>query len=89
MKYIDSEKLIAEIEMRKKQDITFRERNILVDIETCIASLQQEQPEVDLEREIIKYKVPFSDDREYLNEQTLDAIARHFYELGLNARGNE
>ena len=50
---------------------------------------QQEQPEVDLEREIIKYKVPFSDDREYLNEQTLDAIARHFYELGLNARKEE
>ena len=50
---------------------------------------QQEQPEVDLEREIIKYKVPFSDDREYLNEQTIDAIARHFYELGLNARKEE
>lgn len=51
--------------------------------------VQQEQPEVDLEREIIKYKVPFSDDREYLNEQTLDAIARHFYELGRNARKEE
>lgn len=35
-RYIDADKLIAEIEMRKEQDITFRERNILVDIETCL-----------------------------------------------------
>ena len=48
--------------------------------------LQQEQQKVDLEREIIKYKVPFINENEYLNETTLDAIARHFYELGLNAR---
>ena len=51
--------------------------------------LQQEQPEVDLDREIIKYKVPFTGDRECLHETTLDAIARHFYELGLNARKKE
>jgi hypothetical protein len=44
MKYIDSEKLLAEIERRKKQDTTMRERSILIDIETAIASLQQEQP---------------------------------------------
>ena len=43
MKYIDAEKLIAEIERRKKQDVSFRERSILIDIETAIASLQQEQ----------------------------------------------
>lgn len=36
-------KLIAEIERRKKQDVTFRERSILIDIETAITSLQQEQ----------------------------------------------
>lgn len=55
IKYIDADKLIAEIERRKEQPgITFRERNILVDIETSIAllradmiisSLQQEQPD--------------------------------------------
>ena len=56
------------------------------DILALIESLQQEQPEVDLEREIIKYKVPFTDERECLNETTLDAIARHFYDLGLNAK---
>ena len=53
------------------------------DIQEFIASLHQEQPEVDLDldREIIKYKVPFTDESEYLNETTLDAIARHFYGL--------
>lgn len=44
-KYIDAEKLIAEIERRKKQDVTFRERSILIDIETAITSLQHEQPD--------------------------------------------
>ena len=48
--------------------------------------VKQEQPEADLDREIIRYKIPFADDREYLNETTLDAIARHFFELGLKAR---
>ena len=43
-KYIDAEKLLSEIERRKKQDTTIRERSILIDIETAIASLQQEQP---------------------------------------------
>lgn len=52
-----------------------------------IESMEKEQ-EVNLEKEIIRYKVPFSDDREYLNETTLDAIAHHFYELGLNAKDN-
>ena len=45
MKYIDAEKLIAEIERRKKQDVTFRERSLLIDMENAINSLQQEQPD--------------------------------------------
>lgn len=44
MKLIDADKLKADIERRKKQDVTFRERNILIDIEMAIISLQQEQP---------------------------------------------
>ena len=84
--------------MEKCADIAADERNEEVaeyyrgkevaydETSSLIASLQQEQPEVDLEREIIRYKVPFSDDREYLNEQTLDAIARHFWNKGYNAR---
>ncbi len=41
MKYIDAEKLLAEIQRRKKQDITIRERSILIDIETAIDSIQR------------------------------------------------
>ena len=93
-KYINADKLKAEIERLKDEytDIaidshygTVNANHVVADLEqllSVITSLQQEQPEVDLEREIIKYKVPFSDEREYLNETTLDAIARHFYELG-------
>ena len=36
-----------------------------------------------LEREIVRYKVPFQDDDENLDERTLDAIARHFYNVAL------
>lgn len=103
MKYIDSEKLTAEIERRREKcaDIAADERNEEVaeyyrgkevaydETSTLVTSLQREQPGGDLDREIIKYKVPFADEREYLNETTLDTIARHFYELGLNARKEE
>ena len=63
--------------------------SILDSIDDIIDSLQQGQPDVELDKEIIRYKVPFSDDKEYLNETTLDSIARHFAEWGaihLNAR---
>lgn len=42
--YIPADKLLAEIQRRKQQDITIRERYVLVDIETAIVSLQQEKP---------------------------------------------
>ena len=90
-KYVDADKLIALIDT-KLEDLglsgsVWVGRSVLQDLKNdIITSLQQKQPEVDLEREIIKYKVPFSDDREYLNEQTLDAIARHFYDIGFNAK---
>ena len=86
MKYIDAEKLIAEIERRKKQDVTFRERSILIDIETAITSLQQEQPEVDLEKEITNYYQRIKGNS---LEDAFCTIARHFYELGLNARNED
>ena len=99
MKYIDAEKLKELIDEKWKE---LADKNVKVgggkwdaEISTYLSvlrlidSLHQEQPEADLDREIIKYKVPFADDREYLNETTLDAIARHFAEWGaihLNAR---
>ena len=85
-KYIDAEKLKAEIEKWSDGKLTL---SLLIEIKELITSLQQEQSEVDLDREIIKYKVPFTDESEYLNETTLDAIARHFAEWGaihLNTR---
>ena len=104
MKYIDADKLKsiikAQIKERKEwmKDINKSDRQdqLWSDLNgedsailSIITSLQQEQPEVELDREIIKYKVPFTDEREYLNETTLDAIARHFYKLGCKAKKYE
>lgn len=52
-KYIDAEKLIAEVERRinETEELGELERyNELIMLETFITSLQQEQPEVDLEK---------------------------------------
>ena len=132
MKYIPVDTLIAEIERRKKQDVTFRERSILIDIETAITSLQQEQPsrdydeaylneciakasktwkgvdadkyldevrgreqeqpEVDLEKEIKRYQEHYILVRDIgfsLGWMDIETTARHFFELGLKARGND
>lgn len=110
MKYIDADKLKAEIERRRDKcaDIAADERNEKVaeyyhgketahdEIYFLITSLQQEQPEVDLEKEIKRFlsnatkmnkgewrgKYPISD-------IGFRAVARHFYGLGLNARKEE
>ena len=87
-KYIDADKLKAEIERRyaeyrakmKTDDFTYYEgmADALDLFEQYIDSLQQEQPEVDLEKAAISFGdeigVPVSD--------TFLSIARHFYELG-------
>ena len=99
-KYIEVDKLIAEIERwRDKAKEKYNEStysmgrcDALAEFRNHIVSLQPEQTEADLDREIIKYKVPFTGDRECLHETTLDAIARHFAEWGaihLNARKEE
>lgn len=58
-----------------------------------IDSLQQEQPEVDLEKELDQWRHEhFAGERdghysgEYLERNSQLDLARHFYELGLNAR---
>lgn len=49
--------------------------------------LYGKKSEVDLEKELRNYNVPFNDcGWERLTHNTLKEIARHFYELGLNAR---
>ena len=110
MKYIDAEKLIAEIEKllakaKNDEEKAFAKKDaaghlaavtktvVCVKIKKLIASLQQEQPEVDLEKEFNN----FLDNVEgvprmwHSNEQIewVKEIAKHFYELGLNARKEE
>lgn len=108
-KYIDSEKLIAEIEKRiiehrksLKKDITSISEATLKgslcaykSIEHFIDSLQQEQPEVDLEKEIKDWcdenitgvrPIYTADSLIY---DLLPKTARHFWNKGYNARKEE
>ena len=97
-KYIDADSLRAEIKFAKsvyddpKRVVygvadAYRQDGraaMCDDILKKIDSLQQEQPEVDVKKELHAYIC--SD--EYMNtrEDGSLLIARHFYELGLNAR---
>ena len=101
-KYIDAEKLKAEIRIIQqsveRRDVRFNQiekirTGSMVEVCKCILnsidSLQQEQPEVDLEKE---YKEYVEDDPVFsklTNRNVGLVIARHFYELGLNSRKEE
>ena len=96
IRYIDAEKLIAEID---RQEIGYNtdgkhtaEYNTCRKILDIITSLQQDQPEVDLEKKIEDWcdenitgvrPIYTADSLIY---GLLPKTARHFYELGLNAR---
>ena len=94
MKYIDTDRLRAKIKNSLEFDERIQtnfyigrrdaERNILA----LLDSLQQEQPEVDLEKEIDECAKSdlCPDDCSFYD---FARIARHFYELGLNARKEE
>ena len=92
MKYIDAEKLtkfeeiLADIIVSSQGLCTYEACKDMAKREApfLITSLQQEQLEVDLEKELHTYIC--SD--EYMNTRGNGSllIARHFYELGLNAR---
>ena len=96
MKYIDAEKLIAEIERRlvKYDPIYTSAGSELKELLSFITSLQQEQPEVDLEKafahEYAIYHLPTFILASLVNgPELIDFIyktARHFYELGLNSK---
>ena len=98
MKYIDADHLRAEIEKTYMLEIApwlsgVSAKSAIYDyVMPIVDSLQQEQPEVDLEKEIDRMWNPrFNlgwDDNSLLsiNHKSFEAIARHFYELGLNAR---
>jgi len=100
MKYIDADKLIAEIGRRLKivepHKDTFESaaacRQELIWMKDFITSLQQEQPEVDLEKELKKCQEHYILVKEKgfsLDWMDIETTARHFYELGLNARKEE
>lgn len=82
-KYIDAEKLKAEIEKSTPDELEFRAyRDFII---ALIDSLQQEQPEVDLEKEIVDYWTA----TEWCRIITLSkfkVIARYFYGLGKNSK---
>ena len=109
MKYIDAEKLIAEIE--REIEVSFKsikpdnldkestfcrgEVSALYTIKSFITYLQQEQPEVELEKELDDFISEFY--RHYTEYEGLyikekdwrDSIkmtARHFYELGRKSK---
>ena len=101
-KYIDADKLIAEIERRKYEWQALLDKNNAVNptaveeviyedlnILNIISSLQREQPKVDLEKEIEEY----CGDRSLRPVPDLmEQVARHFAEWGaihLNTRKEE
>ena len=91
-KYIDADKLTKAIE-DKGLDCSFALKMERLDTLALIDELQQEQPEVDLEKELNQWRHGhFNGKRdedysgEYLKRESQLDIARHFYELGLNAR---
>ena len=102
-KYIDAEKLKAEIEARKKvhfEDYHIKKSgnpadygaaNALTQLLPFIDTLQQEQPEVDLAKEYKTWWNSISGkiNVEHIMEWYMHETARHFYELGLKARKEE
>lgn len=60
------------------------------DTKVIEASSQQKQPEVDLEKEISDtcrgYRIRGDFDGTELNKHDIENIARHFYDLGFNAK---
>ena len=107
-KYIDANRLCAEIEKTYKSEIQpwlsgVSATSAIYDyVLPLIDSLQQERPEVDLEKETIidyvhnhyHYDKDFdgyghSNLRPVFTREDLVELARHFFELGLNARKEE
>ena len=101
-KYIDANRLCAEIEKTYKSEIQpwlsgVSATSAIYDyVLPLIDSLQREQQEGDLEKEIEEYFEGWSDDSEYgqaimrncvcAGVDECKDIARYFYNLGLNAR---
>lgn len=91
-KYIDAEKLKADIDKR----LSLFEHGIAYDCwascKKIVNSLQQEQPKADLEKEIDELWKSLNTGHEYVivrSYQDFLGICLHCFELGLNARKEE
>ena len=104
-KYIDANRLCAEIEKTYKSEIQpwlsgVSATSAIYDyVLPLIDSLQQEQPEADLEKEIEEYFEGWTDSPDYsqainaegecVSTDEIIEIVRQFFNLGLNARKEE
>ena len=86
-KYIDADKLIANLE---RQNI---DKKVIEPVIRIITSLQQEQPEVGLEKELEQWrhehfrgKLDGNYMGDYLERSSQLELARHFWNKGYNAR---
>ncbi len=107
MKYIDAECLIDKILQLQKEYAQTEVKEdskamravlggqcfTLMEVVKIIQSLQDEQPEVDLEKEIRSawekcnpVDEGMGVESAYMHIEAFDIIARHFYELGLKSR---
>lgn len=102
MKYIDAELLKTELKRRIKErdnmmklGTYFSTSYVYEDILDLIDSLQQEQPEGELEKEMtayieqhfhIRYDETLEVGNDPLTTYDFEKIARHFYELGKNSK---
>lgn len=92
---IDAEKLKAEIERRRLSNRYIDTEGYEAELFKIIDSLQQEQPEVNLEKEVSKWwdasfpepDFKFRKHRAHIvsNDEIIN-LARHFYELGRNSK---
>ena len=80
----DKEKLDAiRAEIHRLVDVRGYDRGMANDLFTFMDSLPNEPVSNDLEKEIIRVSK-----NEYFDFTDWKSIARHFYELGLNAKGD-
>ena len=96
MKYIDTERLKAEIErlehencMNGGEHFCMRRAICLGNLRNIISPLYHEQPDVDLEKEIKRYQEHYilvRDKGFSLDWTDIETAARHFYELGKASR---
>jgi len=91
--YISKSAVLAEIERLDEEKRAFYASDVLHDLEAFIDTL--ETKEVDLEKELESFfypHVPWGDYSDHEKEDIIEwslKIAKHFFELGLNAQKGE